>query len=139
MHKSLYMKTLLLFIPLVASMMISCASTNTSYRDNLLIVVKTGNVRIEITKYRNNPMYWNDVVTKGSDLTAKDAFLNTVHSTKEVQYAAAGTIYPIQCIDGAMITVFAENNTEACIVYNGTHYYIDPKDLKGLSFIVSRQ
>ena len=94
MHESLYMKTLLLFIPLVASMMISCASTNTSYRDNLLIVVKTGNVRIEITKYRNNPMYWNDVVTKGSDLTAKDAFLNTVHSTKEVQYAAAGTIYP---------------------------------------------
>lgn len=139
MHESLYMKTLLLFIPLVASMMISCASTNTSYRDNLLIVVKTGNVRIEITKYRNNPMYWNDVVTKGCDLTAKDAFLNTVHSTKEVQHAVAGAVYPIQCIDGAMVTVFAENNQEACIVYNGTHYYIDPKDLKGLSFIVSRQ
>lgn len=128
-----------LFIPLVASMMISCVSTNTSRRDDLLIVVKTGNVRIEITKYRNNPMYWNDLATKGSDLTAKDAFLNTVHSAKEVQYAATGTIYPIRCIDGAMVTVFAENNQEACIVYNGTHYYIDPQDLQGISFIVSRQ
>lgn len=133
------MKIPALFIPLVASMMISCVSTNTSHRDDLLIVVKTGNVRIEITKYRNNPMYWNDLATKGSDLTAKDAFLNTVRSAKEVQYAAAGTIYPIRCIDGAMVTVFAENNTEACILYNGTHYSIDSKNLQGVSFIVSRQ
>ena len=139
MPTSSYMKTLWLCILLSIGMVVACASSNASYHNKWLLVVETGNVRIEITKYRNNPMYWNDVVTKGSDLTAKDAFLNTVHSTKEVQYAAAGTIYPIQCIDGAMITVFAENNTEACIVYNGTHYYIDPKDLKGLSFIVSRQ
>lgn len=139
MPTSSYMKALWLCILLSIGMVVACASSNASYHNKWLLVVETGNVRIETIKYRNNPMYWNDVVTKGSDLTAKDAFLNTVHSTKEVQYAAAGTIYPIQCIDGAMITVFAENNTEACIVYNGTHYYIDPKDLKGLSFIVSRQ
>ena len=139
MPTSSYMKTLWLCILLSIGMVVACASSNASYHNKWLLVVETGNVRIETIKYRVKPMYWNALAIKGSDLTAKDAFLHTVHSTKEVQHAVAGAVYPIQCIDGAMVTVFAEKNQEACIIYKGTRYYIDPKDLHGISFIVSRQ